>query len=241
MKRPSKRKWLAFILISLFLLTAVFASYVNDYYHSEESVQQYFEENDSITIEEIEHGLFIDGQGTDNAFIFYPGAKVEYTAYIPLLYQLAENGTDVFLVKMPCNLAFLSKNRADDILKNYHYSHWFIGGHSLGGAMASTYASEHLKELDGLALLAAYPTSSLKSDDFTVVSIYGSEDGILNMNKLKEGIEFMPSDYTEICISGGNHAQFGNYGFQEKDGTAHMSREKQQEQTVEAITEMITK
>lgn len=105
--------------------------------------------------------------------------------------------------------------------------------------MAASYASEHLACFDGLALLAAYPTKSLKSDMFAVLSVYGSEDGVLNMDKVKEGRGFMPSDYTEVCIEGGNHALFGNYGKQDGDHDAAISKEEQQEQTVTAILQMI--
>lgn len=49
----------------------------------------------------------------------------------------------------------------------------------------------------------------------------------------------MPSDYTEVCIEGGNHAWFGNYGKQEGDKTASISREEQQQQAVEEILQMI--
>ena len=136
-----------------------------------------------VSIDKIENGLFLDGPGTESAFIFYPGAKVEYTAYIPMLYQVAEQGTDVFLIKMPCNLAFLGKNQADQIRKKYDYEHWYLGGHSLGGAMAADYCSDHLDQTDGLVLLAAYSTKSLQTEGFSVLSVYGSEDHVLNMEK----------------------------------------------------------
>lgn len=105
--------------------------------------------------------------------------------------------------------------------------------------MAASYASGHLESLDGLVLLGAYPTKNLKSDSFSVLSIYGSEDGVLNMEKVEEGKIHMPVDYTEICIEGGNHAQFGNYGEQKGDHTAGIRREEQQKQTVDAILDLM--
>lgn len=238
-KRNRKRNVIFLLLLLVCLLAAGGAWYVGDYYECEEEVQSYFQNSGPVKIEEIDNGLLLDGPGSENAFIFYPGAKVEYTAYVPLLYQLAENGTDVFLLKMPCNLAFLGMNRADDIISSYEYAHWYLGGHSLGGAMAAAYAAKHLDCLDGLILLAAYPTKSLQSEEFSVLSLYGSEDGVLQMEKVEQGRAYMPDDYTEICIRGGNHAQFGNYGVQKKDGEATLSREEQQRQTVRAICEMM--
>ena len=239
MRQSRKRDVILTFLLLVCLLAAGGAWYVGDYYECEEEVQPYFQNSGPVKIEERENGLLLDGPGSENAFIFYPGAKVEYTAYVPLLYQIAENGTDVFLLKMPCNLAFLGMNRADDIISSYEYAHWYLGGHSLGGAMAAAYATEHLDSLDGLVLLAAYPTKSLQAEGFSVLSLYGSEDGVLQMEKVEQGRAYMSDDYTEICIQGGNHAQFGNYGAQKKDGVATLSREKQQRQTVRAICEMI--
>lgn len=164
---------------------------------------------------------------------------MEDTAYLPLLSELAVKGIDCFLIKMPCNLAFFGQNKAGKVMDAYEYTHWYLSGHSLGGAMAASFASKHLESLDGLVLLAAYPTKSLKADSFSVLSIYGSKDGILNMEKVQDGRRRMPADYAEICIEGGNHAQFGDYGEQKKDHAAQISREEQQKQTVDAILKMI--
>lgn len=234
-------KKLKFILplVILALIIAAGAWYVNDYYHSEVSVETYSENGDAVKVVEIDEGLFLDGSGERDAVIFYPGAKVEYTAYLPLFYALAEQGVDCFLVKMPFNLAFLGMNKADDIMAGYDYEHWYLAGHSLGGAMAASYASGHLDALDGLILLAAYPTKDLKVEDFRVLSVYGSEDGVVNRDKLADGRQWMPENYTELCIEGGNHAWFGDYGEQKGDGKATISRKAQQEQTVEAILKML--
>ena len=93
------------------------------------------------------------------------------------------------------------------------YQHWYMAGHSMGGAMASQFAADHPDEVDGLILLGAY--------------IYGS----LNQS-VEDNI-----DCTEniVEIEGGNHAQFGNYGPQKGDLPAAISAEEQQKQTVEAI------
>lgn len=240
MNHTKKAKWLAIpVLIFLFLLAAG-TWYINDIYHSHADVREYLQKTGSVTVTETEDGLYLDGPGSDAAIIFYPGAKVEYTAYLPLLYKLSDQGVDCFLIKMPFNLAFLGKDKADAIRASHTYSRWYLSGHSLGGAMAASYASAHLNELDGLVLLAAYPTETLESETFSVLSVYGSEDGVLNMDKLYSGRSFMPGAYREICIEGGNHAQFGDYGAQKGDHPAAISQEEQQTQTVDAIINMIT-
>lgn len=100
--------------------------------------------------------------GTDraakNALIFYHGAKVEYTAYVLLMYELAENGMDVFIIKMPCNMAFFGVNKADDIFSEYSYAHMYLGGHSLGGVAAAIYAANEYcrpKSSDGSIFMSA--------------------------------------------------------------------------------------
>ena len=238
MKKIWERKKILLPVLAIVIVFTTIVLYINDFYHSDGSVQKYLKGNDVISVKEISDGLFLDGPGEEIAMIFYPGAKVEYTAYLPLLSKLAGKGIDCFLIKMPCNFAFLGKNKAEKIMESYGYKRWYLSGHSLGGAIASDYASGHLDALDGVVLLAAYPTKSLEADSFSVVSIYGSRDGVLDMQKVKEGREFMPSDYTEICIEGGNHALFGSYGKQKGDHDAKISREEQQEQTVDAILQM---
>ena len=239
MKKGWKKKG-AFAVILILVFAVACLWYINDYYKSDVIMQQYFQDDSIVEMEENDYGLYMDGPGDESALIFYPGAKVEYTAYVPLLWQLAEKGVDVFLIKMPCNLAFLGQNKAEDVMRKYEYEKWYLGGHSLGGAMAAFYAAKHPDDLDGMILLAAYSTKDLHEEDFSVVSLYGSEDGVLNMDKIEESRAYMPTNYTEICIEGGNHAQFGNYGVQKGDGLASISRQEQQNQTVEAIYKMIS-
>lgn len=239
MKEIWNKKKIVLPLLAGVILLITTVWYVNDYYHTDENIQEYLQKKESVSVTEMSDGLYLDGPGDETALIFYPGAKVEYTAYLPLLCELADQGIDCFLVRMPCNLAFFGQNKAEKIMDSYEYEHWYLSGHSLGGAMAASYASGHLESLNGLVLLAAYPTKSLKSDSFSVLLLYGSEDGVLNMDKVKEGNSYMPADYAEVCIEGGNHAQFGNYGEQKGDHTAEISRKKQQAQTVDAILDMI--
>lgn len=234
MKKIFNKKNIIFISVILFLC-AIGTWYVSDYYRADESVRACLQESDSVTVTEIKEGLYLDGAGDESALIFYPGGKVEYTAYVPLLMELAEQGVDCFLLKMPCNLAVLGSNKAEGILEDYDYEKWYMAGHSLGGAMAASFCGSHKDEVSGLVLLAAYPTASLEKDEFSVISVYGSNDQVVNKNKLEAGREYMPEDYTEVCIEGGNHAWFGDYGEQKGDGAATVSREEQQEQTVDAI------
>ena len=143
---------------------------------------------------------------------------------------------DVWLLKLPFRLAVFDVDKADRVIDLGSYAYRYVGGHSLGGAMAAVYASEHGDKLDGVILLAAFPTRPLDAD-LPLLVIYGSEDGVLNREKVAEGRKYAQGRYAEVVIEGGNHAQFGNYGKQRGDGEASVSREEQQERTAEIIAE----
>lgn len=221
------------IIVSIIVLTVLggaigFYVYSSDYYRADEEAKSLFQEK-NITIDD---GIItVASDKTDIGIIFYPGAKVEYTAYLPLLEAICQKGYTCFLPKMPLNFAVLDSNVADDIIKNHNeIKTWYMAGHSLGGAMASKYTSENLDKIQGVILLGAYIYKNVP--DEKAIVIYGSDDMVLDKTKLN-GTE------NEIEIEGGNHAMFGNYGEQKGDGKAKISSQEQQEITVNLIDEFI--
>lgn len=236
-KKWSLKKKLAIWIPVVLLVVIVGGSvwYVKDYYHSDATAVTFLTTTDVVKVSEFEEGYFFDGSGTDHAMIFYPGAKVEYTAYAPLMMKIAEKGLDVFLVKMPCNLAIFGQDKAEQIMQEYDYENWYLSGHSLGGAMAANFTAEHQEEVNGLILMAAYPTKEISEKKVAVLSLYGSEDDVLNLDKLAEGKSLISGSYLEICIEGANHAGFGNYGKQKGDGIASMTNGLQQQRVANEI------
>ena len=235
-KRKLKKRIWMFPLCAAALLVVCFFLYTEHYYHADQTALSALESDDTVTVIKTDFGWLFDGPSESDALIFYPGAKVEETAYAPLLHLLAKEGMDICLVKMPFRLAFFGSGKADDLMPRYSYTNWYIGGHSLGGAMAANYAANHEKLLSGVVLLAAYSTKKL-SDSLAVISVYGSEDHVLDMKKLKEGDAYLPDTAVKHVIDGGNHAQFGNYGEQDGDGKALISAVDQQHQTAELIVQ----
>ena len=209
--------------------------YLCVYYHADEKAVSYLQDTEAVDVEKTEKGYFFDGPGTDTAFVFYPGAKVESTAYAPLMMRLAEEGTDCFLLEVPFHMAVLDVNAVSEIREKYTYDHWYAGGHSFGGVAASWYASNHPEELDGVILLASYPVSRL-SDETGILSVYGSEDGVLNFSAYVESKENWPLHSAEKVIIGGNHAGFGSYGRQDGDNEALISSDEQIAETVSEIS-----
>jgi hypothetical protein len=86
-------------------------------------------------------------------------------------------------------------------------------------------------------MLAAYPAKPL-DEKTAAITIYGSEDGVLNMKKMTYAKQYLPDGSKEYVIKGGNHSQFGNYGKQDGDGIADISSDEQQHKTVELILQI---
>ena len=115
-----------------------FGIYVSDYYHADPAAEDALVSDDVVSVTEQNGNWVFAPESPTAGLIFYPGGKVENTAYAPLLHDLAEDGILCVLVKMPCNLAVLDMNAADSIPERFsEVTDWYIGGHSLGGAMAA--------------------------------------------------------------------------------------------------------
>lgn len=224
------------ILVSLLLLLLMgsggFYLYVEDYYEADATALAALDEEEVHLLSD-ELILIEQDEASSTALIFYPGAKVEYLAYLPILNQLSKDaGISIFITRMPFNMAIFDANRANSIIESYpDIEQWYIGGHSMGGAMASQYASKNQEKIEGLILLGAYLYGDyLASNSLT---IYGT----LNTSVADK------IDYTEniVAIEGGNHAQFGNYGQQKGDAVATISQSEQQELAIDAIVDFIDK
>ena len=213
------------VLLLLVILAGAFFWYVSDYYRAEDVALDVMAQNSGITVQD-NLTILSPTYPTDTALIFYPGAKVEAEAYLPLLDQIRQTGVACILVHMPFHMAIFDADAAQKVIAQFpEYQHWYIAGHSMGGAMASKFAADHPDQVDGLILLGAYIYGDYPDED--TLTIYGS---------LNQSVEDH-IDYTEniVEIEGGNHAQFGNYGPQKGDLPAAISSEEQQKQTVAAI------
>ena len=219
---------LLLLLTVLFLFTVGFGCYVSDYYHADATAHAALTKTDKISIKENDDGIVFAPEHSSAGLIFYPGGKVEHMAYAPLMRALAEQDILCVLVKMPFRLAVFDVKAADGIQEQFpEIENWYLGGHSLGGSMAANYVSKHDEDFEGLVLLAAYSTENLSDSGLKVLSLYGSEDGVLNREKYEEYRSNLPEDTVEYVIQGGNHAGFGSYGEQEGDGQARVSQGEQ--------------
>mgnify|MGYP001823018719 FL=1 len=197
--------------------------------------------DDLVTVTDDPWLTFTPAEPSAAGLVFYPGGRVPPEAYAPALQAIAEAGYTTVVPDMPFGLAVLSPDVANEVIEAHpEVERWVIGGHSLGGAMAASYADGH-DTVDGLALWAAYPadTTDLSDDDLTVASIYATEDGLTTLEDIEDSRARLPADTTFTEIVGGNHAGFGWYGEQDGDGVATISREQQQAQTVAATLDVL--
>lgn len=242
MKQPNRSSRILICTAAVLLMIVIGCwVYLADYYHADTKAIAAFSSDTTIVPQQISRAAtaYIP-EDAAAGFLFYPGGKVEHTAYEPLMTACAEQGILCVLFKMPGNLAVLGKNAADNIFSQFpDIENWYIGGHSLGGSMAASYASENPGKLKGLILLAAYSTEDLSSTSLNVLSVYGSEDRILNAENYKKYRTNLLENFTEIVIEGGCHAGFGMYGHQKGDGTPRISADTQIQIAANEISEFL--
>lgn len=217
------------VTLAITLIIGACALYVSDYYRADTDAIEAFAMQNDATKTVLNNGAVAYGDVNAIAgFIFYPGGKVEFTAYEPLMRNLATKGILCIMVEMPFNLAVLDINAADGIREHFpKVKDWYIGGHSLGGSMAASYLSKHTDDFCGLVLLGSYSTADLSKASISALSIFGSEDKVMNMDKYEKYRKNLPADFSETKIEGGCHAYFGMYGRQDGDGTPTINAEEQ--------------
>ena len=192
-----------------------------------------------------DHWLFAPRGGmADVGLIFYAGALVNPAAYAPLAHEVANRGHAVLLIRLPRRGAFGAAagaaplNRAvDATLGVPEVKRWVVAGHSLGGRVASELVRTRAGSFAGLVLIGtSHPRDfSLASSRLPVVRVFGTRDTVADLDKVLDARRNLPPDTRDVRIDGGNHSQFGYYGFQPGDWPATISRAEQQRLTLEAV------
>ena len=183
------------------------------------------------------------GAASGTGVVFYPGARVAAEAYAASWAPVVETtGVTVVIPRMPFHLAVLDPGRADAAVADHGggVERWYLGGHSLGGAMAAVHAGGGPEfPLAGVVLWGAYATEGAElSDrgDLRVLSVTGSEDGLSDPATIDANRGRLPEDAVTVEIDGMNHAQFGAYGDQFGDGTARIDDPAARSALAETVT-----
>lgn len=179
----------------------------------------------------------------DLGVVFYPGARVPPGAYAATWAEvLRRTDVTVAIPSMTLNLAALSPDRADEVIAAEEgIDRWWVGGHSLGGTMAASYASDE-PDVEGLLLWASFPTEGsgvAAREDLLGASIAGSRDGLSTLEEITERADLLPEGVPIEVIEGMNHAQFGAYGEQPRDGEPTLTDEEATEALAEVTVEAL--
>lgn len=239
MKKQNKISKISIIIIStIIIFIGAFIIWENNSYKPTNEAIEALSINGLVTVTDDEFIIFEPQSKATKGFIFYPGGKVEPEAYSNLARKIAEEGYLVVIAPMTLDLAVLSPNKAEDVIEKFDYIEtWAIGGHSLGGVMAVSYAAKN-ENIDGVVLYASYPQGEeLKDLDIKVLSMYGSKDGVADLEKVKNAV--LSKDAEIVEIEGGNHAGFGSYGNQKGDNEATITGEEQIEKAAKYTVEFL--
>lgn len=174
-------------------------------------------------------------------FILYPGGLVRPQAYVWLGVALAPLGVRTVIPIFPFDLAVTDPERAAKLLPLAEGRPVFVGGHSLGGAMAARFALKYTADLQGLILLGAY---SAGSDDLSTLSLptlvlAAQNDGLATLADVRAGADRLPAGTRLTVIRGAVHSFFGRYGPQRGDGMPTVSRPEAERQIVQAIRQFL--
>ena len=229
-KHPIKN-WLKAIIIpisSSILTVALLLTYLIFNYPASERAKSFLKGDEVIDLNINQYWYHFDNKASDDtALIFYSGAKIDPVAYSPICNSLAHSGVDVYLIKMPLYFPLLNVNASNRVIALNKHNNIYLIGHSLGGTTEAMYLSKSYNPvIKGIIFLASYPTVKL-NDSLKCLSIYGSNDLVLNKATYNKNIPLFPSNYKEVIIEGGNHSNFGDYGLQRRDGVATISNEEQ--------------
>ena len=228
------------IIAVIILLCGVCLVFVLDCYKADmDAINSFATENEVDYTTDGAYTVFAP-EGASVGLIFYPGAKVEHEAYLPLMEACADKGILCVLVEMPMYFPLIGSGLAEGVCEMFpNIDKWYIGGHSLGGYSASMYLEKNLDKFEGLILLASYTASDFSNKDIDALAIYGTEDKIMNRERYNEGLALLPNDYTELVIEGGCHAFFAMYNGQDIADAKGITNEEQIFATAEAIAEFV--
>lgn len=172
--------------------------------------------------------------------VFLPGGMVEPIAYAPLVRSVADSGFPAILQPLPWRGAFTEAQRADlfaAISQHAQASRVVLAGHSRGAMLAARYAHDHPTSLAGLVLVATTHPRDFSLADFRspLTKVYGTNDGVAGFADMQANTSLLPPQTRWAKIEGGNHVQFGFYRHQLMSGSATISRDEQQRQTLAAL------
>jgi pimeloyl-ACP methyl ester carboxylesterase len=240
-----RRVWITAGLV----FTAVFVTWSLLAYRSTRDARDALRSDARVTIADADgHWSFDPSVPAAAGLIFFAGALVDPVAYAPLARGVAEAGFPVLLVELPRRGAFggadgpevFARARAAAATRP-RVTRWIVAGHSRGGVVAAQIVRDGFPGLAGAVLIGtSHPRDfSIASATVPITRVFGTRDTVADVHKLERTRPNLPASTRIVAIDGGNHSQFGHYGFQPGDWPATISREAQQAITRAALLDAL--
>lgn len=244
--RVVRKVWITAGLVA----TVVFVAWSLIAFRAGEDARQALTSTDHVRVRATETGWVFTPvvERERTGLLFFPGALVDPRAYAPLLHRVAAAGYPAILTELPRRGAFGGADGPEMLNRAVTATHavpaataWVVAGHSRGGEVAARLARTAPPSFVGLILIGtSHPRDfSLAATRLAVTRIYGTRDTIADVDKLDANRPNLPATITDARIEGGNHSQFGYYGFQPGDWPATINRDEQQRATLAAILEAL--
>ena len=180
--------------------------------------------------------------------VFFPGSLVDPQAYAPLAKAVAHEGHRVIIVELPRRGAFggaessqLTTRIGAALASVGDSGSVVLGGHSRGGVVASATASENFPNVKGLVLIGtSHPRDvNLSKLGIPVTKIAGTRDGLASPAEVKQNAPLLPPHTRWIWVEGGNHSQFGWYGFQPMDKLPRIDAAEQRATMIAGVLDIL--
>ena len=229
--------------------TAIFVTWSLLAYRSTQVARAALQSDARVTVTRGEaYWSFQPAAPSTAGLIFFAGALVDPVAYAPLAHAVADAGYPVMLVELPRRGAFggaqgpevfARARRATQSLPRI--TRWVVAGHSRGGVVACHVVRDGFPGLAGAVLIGTtHPRDfSIASATIPITRVYGTRDTVADVEKLERTRGNLPPSTRIVAIDGGNHSQFGYYGFQPGDWPATISREAQHAITRQALLDAL--
>lgn len=240
-----RRVWIAAGLS----VTAIFVAWSLIAYRATGDARAALRSDDAVAIGHAEgYWSFDPKTPADTGLIFVAGALVDPVAYAPLARAIAEQGYPVMLVELPRRGAFGGADGPEVFARaraaassRARVTRWVAAGHSRGGVVAAQMVRDGFPGLAGAVLIGtSHPRDfSLAATPIAMTRVYGTRDTVADVEKLERTRANLPASARMVAIDGGNHSQFGYYGFQPGDWPATITRDAQQAITRRALLDAL--
>lgn len=237
------RLWLSIIGAIVMVVLTLVAIWLRPFGATDVALDA-MEGSDTVTVSQTGSHILMEPVGVDPpaGLVFYPGARVDARAYANVLTPVVEAGYEVVIVKAPVGIAFFSTSFAQGWISDHpDIDTWAVGGHSLGGVVASTSVAGD-RPVSGLVFFASYPLTDLSDrSEVAVSSIYGLNDAIAEPSRIEESAADLPGTAVFVPIEGAIHSDFGDYGLQPGDGRPGITRPEAQAVIAEATLALMAR